>query len=309
MDLVGPLEPTKNRCSYILVVIDYATRYPEAVPLRNITASTVAEELVKIFARVGLPEEILTDQGTNFTSNLMKELCRLFRVRALRTSVYHPQTDGLAERFNRTLKGMLKKFAQEDPSGWDRALPALMFAVREVPQASTGFSPFELLYGRQPRGILDVVREAWEDQVTQTTGSVPYILKLRERLQRVGEFAKQNLLDAQERQAQYYNRRARLRVFQPGDRVLLLLPEQSSKLLARCQGPFEIVCRVGEVNYEVRMPGRRKTTNIYHVNLLKEWRVQEGLVGLEGERVAKFQVGGELTEAQQEEIKQRVITS
>uniref|UniRef100_K7EW93 Integrase catalytic domain-containing protein n=1 Tax=Pelodiscus sinensis TaxID=13735 RepID=K7EW93_PELSI len=244
MDLVGPLERTKNRYQYILVVVDYATRYPEAVPLRNATAPTLANELIKIFSRVGIPGEILTDQGTNFTSALMRELCRLLRVKTLRTSVYHPQTDGLVERFNRTLKGMLRKFVEEEPKEWDRALPALLFAIREVPQASTGFSPFELLYGRQPRGILDIVREAWEAQETRVQGTVQYVLRLRERLRRVGEFAKRNLEEAQGKQARYYNQNARLRTFQPGDRVLLLLPEQSSKLLASWQGPFEVIRRV-----------------------------------------------------------------
>ncbi|XP_067393195.1 SCAN domain-containing protein 3-like, partial [Emydura macquarii macquarii] len=146
MDLVGPLEKTARGHQHILVVLDYATRYPEAVPLRNTTSKAIATELVKIFARVGLPKEILTDQGTPFMSKLMKDLCTLLRVRALRTSVYHPQTDGLVERFNRTLKAMIKKVVSRDGKDWDTLLPYLMFAIREVPQASTGFSPFELLY-------------------------------------------------------------------------------------------------------------------------------------------------------------------
>ena len=87
----------------ILVLSDYATRYPEAIPLRNITAKKVTEVLIEIFARHGIPGEILTDQGTNFTSSLLGELYKLIGVTALRTSPYHPQTDGLVERLNRTL--------------------------------------------------------------------------------------------------------------------------------------------------------------------------------------------------------------
>ncbi|KAG6939195.1 hypothetical protein G0U57_002427, partial [Chelydra serpentina] len=110
LDLVGPLEKSSSGHKYILVVVDYATRYPEAVPLRTTTAPIIANELLQIFSRVGLPREILTDQGTNVTSKLMAELCRLLNIRALKTSVYHPQTDGLVERFNGTLKAMLRKF-------------------------------------------------------------------------------------------------------------------------------------------------------------------------------------------------------
>ena len=114
MDIVGPLPRSRSGNRYVLVMCDYATRYPEAVPLRNINAETIMEELVRIFARVGLPQEILTDQGSNFQSQLSQELYKLLRVSAIRTSPYHPQTDGLLERFNQTLKSMLRKCAAEE---------------------------------------------------------------------------------------------------------------------------------------------------------------------------------------------------
>ena len=110
-------------------------------------AERIAEEFIKLFARVGIPEEILTDQGSNFTSSLLAELYRMLHVHPIRTSPYHPQTDGLVERFNQTLKSMLRKCATKEGKDWDKLLPYLLFAYREVPQASTGFSPFDLLYG------------------------------------------------------------------------------------------------------------------------------------------------------------------
>jgi len=162
MDIVGPLPRSRSGNRYVLVVCDYATRYPEAVALRNTDAESVAEELVKLFARVGIPMEILTDQGTNFTSQLLAEVYKLLHVKGLRTSPYHPQTDGLVERFNQTLKEMLRKTASEEGKDWDKLLPYVLFAYREVPQESTGFSPFELVYGREVRGPLDVLKETWE---------------------------------------------------------------------------------------------------------------------------------------------------
>nr|XP_014426932.1 protein NYNRIN-like [Pelodiscus sinensis] len=131
LNLVGPLEKSGRGHSYILVIVDYATRCPEAVPLKRATAPAIAEALVKLFSWVGLPRELLTDQGTNLTSKVMTELCKVLQIRKLRTSVYHPQTDGLVERFNRTLKWMLRKFSQDDPREWDKLLLALKFAVRE----------------------------------------------------------------------------------------------------------------------------------------------------------------------------------
>ena len=152
MDIIGPLERSSQGYRFVLVLIDYATRYPEAIPLRNISAKSVAQALFHVISRVGIPKEILTDQGTNFMSRTMKELYGLLKVKAIHTSVYHPATDGLCERFNWTLKSMIRKFVHEDARNWHQWLDSLLFAVREVPQASTGFSPFELLYGRRPKG-------------------------------------------------------------------------------------------------------------------------------------------------------------
>ncbi len=104
MDIVGPLEKSSTGHRYILVISDYATRYPEAFPLRTITTPKIVHSLVQLFSRVGIPEEILTYQGTNFTSRLMGQLNRQLGITAIRTSPYHPQTDGLVERFNQTLK-------------------------------------------------------------------------------------------------------------------------------------------------------------------------------------------------------------
>ena len=162
MDIVGPLPRSRSGNRYILVICDYATRYPEAVPLKSIEAERIAEELIKLFARVGIPEEILTDQGSNFTSQLLAELYRMLRVHPIRTSPYHPQTDGLVERFNQTLKAMLRRAAVTEGTDWDKMVPYLLFAYREVPQTSTGFSPFELIYGRSVHGPLDVLCQAWE---------------------------------------------------------------------------------------------------------------------------------------------------
>ncbi|XP_075753964.1 uncharacterized protein LOC142818437 [Pelodiscus sinensis] len=319
LDLVGPLEKSKAGSQYIMVVVDYATRYPEAVPLRNTLAPTLATELIKIFSRVGIPQEILTDQGTNVTSKLREELCKLLEVKTLRTAIYHPQTDGLVERFNQTLKAMLRRFVIEEPREWDRLLPPLLFAICQVPQASTGFSPFELLYGRQPRGILNLLKETWEEQESRARGSVLYIIHLREKLRQLGEFAKANLWEAQVRQTQYYDQRARFWEFNPGDRVLLLLPIRESKLLARWQGPYEVVRRIGPVDYELKMKGGRRETKVYHVNLLKKWHPREAMfimppspqveLGpcLEGTKEAdEVTVGENLSQRQKMEVQQLV---
>ena len=179
------------------------------------------------------------------------------------------------ERLNKTLKSMIRKFVHKDSSNWDRWIDPLLFAVREVPQASTGFSPFELLFGRTPRGVLDLVKESWEEGPSPSKNEVQYVLDLRAKLHTLGQLSRENLLQAQERQQRLYNRGARLRQFSQGDKVLVLLPSSNSKLLAKWQGPFVVTRRVGDVDYEVVRSDRGGATQIYHLNLLKAWREAE----------------------------------
>ena len=276
MDIVGPLPRSRSAKRFILVICDYATRYPEAIPVRSIDTETVAEELLT-FSQVGVPEEVLTDQGTNFTSRLLSEVYRLLHVQPIRTSPYHPQTDGLVERFNQTLKSMLRKAATEEGKDWDRLIPYLLFAYREVPQASTGFSPFKLLYSRHVRGPLDVLRETWEASRQSNESVVSYVMTVQERLAKLSELVRDNLTQAQQTQKAWYDRHARNREFQPGDHVLVLLPTCARKLLAEWQGPYPVLRRVGQVSYEVDMMDRKKRKRIFHVNMLRKWEIQDDL--------------------------------
>ena len=143
VDLIGPLHPPTDKGNrYILTLVDYATRYPEAETLPNIETERVAEALVGIFSRVGVPREMLTDMGSQFTSLLMKELSRLISMKQLTTTPYYPMCNGLVEKFNGTLKQIIKRVCTDRPRDWDKYLSAALFAYREVPQGSLGFSPF-----------------------------------------------------------------------------------------------------------------------------------------------------------------------
>ncbi|XP_024136818.1 uncharacterized protein LOC112151925 [Oryzias melastigma] len=274
MDIVGPLPKSSSGHEYILVVCDYATRFPEAFPLRTITTPAVMRALIQLFSRVGIPDEILTDQGTNFTSRLMKLFQKQLGITAIKTTPYHPQTNGMVERFNQTLKRMLQKFVSDTGKDWDRWLPFLLFAYREVPQASTGFSPFELLYGWEVQGPLDLLKKSWEAKPTDTAerGVIQFVLEMRDRLARYREEAEKNQQEAQRSRKMWYDQQARHRELQPGQKVLLLLPSSSSKLLAKWQGPYTIVRRMGPVTYEVYHPEKKRDKQTYHVNLLKEWK-------------------------------------
>ncbi|KAK7096255.1 hypothetical protein V1264_005571 [Littorina saxatilis] len=269
IDLIGEIKPPSEAGHrWVLTLVDYATRYPEAVPLKKIDTETVAEALVDIFSRIGVPEEILTDLGTQFVSECMEEVNRLLSIRHLTTTPYHPMCNGLVEKFNATLKSTLKKLCSEQPRQWHRYINALLFAYREVPQESTGFSPFELMYGRTVRGPMQILKELWTKDVDtpEVKNSYQYVFELREKLEETLEIARENLRKSQDSGKHYYDRKAVNRKFTPGNKVLILLPTDHNKLLMQWKGPYEVEAVVGINDYKVNVG---KKSKIYHANLLK----------------------------------------
>ena len=200
MDIVGPLPRSNNGNKYILTICDYATRCPDTIPILNTEANAIAKDLVSVFVGVGIPDEILTDQGSNLMSSLLQEMYLMLNISRLRTSPYHPQTDGLTERLNGALKSMIRKFTASNQKDWDEHLPYLLFAYREVPQESTGFSPFELLYGRRVRGSLDVPKEAWVGYEGEKENTSVHVLELKRCLEEMSELVKENVAKAQNKQ-------------------------------------------------------------------------------------------------------------
>ena len=155
MDIVGPLKRSKKGNKYILVLMDYATKWPEAFPLRNILTETVVEHLIEVTARLGVPSELLTDNGTNFISRVMQQFCTMTGMKQIKTSPYHPQTDGMVERFNATLKRLLRKLVNNPGAEWDECLPYVLWAYRGTVHKTTDFSPYHLLFGKEMRMPLD----------------------------------------------------------------------------------------------------------------------------------------------------------
>ncbi|GFO34008.1 Zinc finger protein [Plakobranchus ocellatus] len=269
IDLVGPLNPPSEAGHrLILTLVDYATRFDEAVPLRKIDTECVAEALVDIYSRLGVPEEVLREQGTQFISDCMKEVCRFLGIKRKTTSPYHPMCNGLVERFNATLKTCLRRLCIEQPRQWHRYINPLLFAYRKVPQESTHFAPFELLYGRTVRGPMHILRELWTKEIEEpdVKSSYEYVLNLRERLDDTLKIAREELEKAQGRHKHYYDRTSKRRKFSVGEKVLVLLPTDSNKLLIQWKGPFDIVATVGINDYRINMGGKEKT---FRANLLK----------------------------------------
>ena len=151
------LEPSKGNIENVLVITDHFTRYALAYPSKTQTAQAAARILWDNFiCHYGFPEKFISDQGRNFESDLIKELCKIAGVKKLHTTPYHPQGNGQCERFNSTLCNMLGTLSEEEKSDWKSYLGCMTHAYNCTKHASTTYSPYYLMFGRHPRLPIDV---------------------------------------------------------------------------------------------------------------------------------------------------------
>ena len=269
VDIIGPLVRTRAGNRYILTLIDYFTKYTEAIPLPNQEAETVARALEEIFARHGMPAVILTDQGSNFESKIIKSICSLFGIEKRRTTPYHPQTDGLCERFNGTLKSLLRKRVNRDRDNWDEQIAAALLAYRSSIQASTGLSPFEMLYGREATLPLSISRD--NSTLKPIQGPTKYLSELKDRFSHLKDIASDRQKAAQEKQKKLYDARHRVeskKDFYAGD-LVLLRDQRARGLDNKFIGPFEIVTTL-DSSCLIRSLDTQKLKTV-HYNRLKPY--------------------------------------
>ena len=162
-----------------------------------------------------MPEKVLSDLGTQFISDCIKEVSRLLSIRQLTTTPYHPMCNGLVEKFNSTLRTMLRRSCTEKPMQWNRYIDALLFAYREATHESTECSFFELIYGRTVQSPMRILRRLWtgEGDDVDVRTSYKYVTEVRERLEDTLRIAREELETAQRHQNRYYYLKA-------GDREL-----------------------------------------------------------------------------------------
>lgn len=275
IDIVGPLpkcKETDNR--FILTILDLCTHYPEAIPLKRHTAKDVAQALITVFSRFGFPDEIISDLGTDFQSELMQIFMHEFKIKQIRTSPYHPMANGACERWNSTMKTMLSAVCNKYTDSWDVALPWVLFAYREVPVATLGCSPFELLYGRSVSGPLALLKSSWINDVNINMAKqnvIDFITDTREKVKQAVDLANAHALQERNKAKTWYDKKARDRKYEVGDEVLILLPMVNKPLQAKYYGPYVIVEKLGPVDYIVNTPDRRKQRRVCHANLIKPY--------------------------------------
>ncbi|XP_055874586.1 uncharacterized protein LOC129924395 [Biomphalaria glabrata] len=270
IDIVGPLELTDRKNMYILTLVDMATRWPEAIPLPNVNTSTVIEALSNIFARIGFPEHILSDNGPQFKSELYEQVCRFFHIKVVKSTPYHPSSNGRVERLNGSLKNMLIKVAEKDPRNWDRFINATLFAYREIPNATTGVSPYEMVYGRKVRGPMSIIKNLFTNEFIEreTRNVYEYLLDLKNRLGTTLRVALSNDTKHTKEYKKYYDKHSTKKIILEGDFVLVLKPHRQNKLSMYWDGPYKVERKNSNLNYTIRKGNKLK---VYHINRLAKY--------------------------------------
>ena len=254
-----PLSRNNNR--YLLVLQDYFTKWADAVPLPDQTAARITGELTKIFSQFGHPDVLHSDQGRNFESTILAQTLQAFGVQKSRTTAYHPQGDGMVERFNRSLLQMLRTYVNTQDE-WEQYLPLVLYAYRTSAHASTGASPFLLMFGRNPAASTRFSAPTAFDTLS-------YPAHLQAKLAEFRDFIETNLAAAGHNQKRFYDSRTSTPSFSVGNLVWLSIPT-AGKLDPRWEGEWFVKSTQNPVNVEI---SNGKTTKVVHANRLRHRHV------------------------------------
>ena len=268
IDTCGPYPETEAGNKYVMTVVDHLTGWPEAFATRDKTANTVANVLLRhILPRHACPKILLSDRGSEFLNGVIEYLTEKLHVIHLKTSPYHPQTNAKTERFHRFMVDALSKYSYSDPNNWDTFLPPMLMAYRTAIQKSSKFSPFFMMYGRDPILPIDTLLQPKLKYLGEE-----HVANTLQQLHQAYLDAQENLKDAREYNRRRIDRNAVLKQFEPGDAVFYYNPNQmpgeSSKLRLKWSPFYRILEQTSPVNYKIKhqLSG---LTKIVHVNHLK----------------------------------------
>ncbi|KAG1137606.1 hypothetical protein G6F37_011120 [Rhizopus arrhizus] len=294
---------------YIIAGIDYLTKYVEARPMRFQTSSEIALFLYEeIICRHGCPTIIVTDNGKPFLSDLIRQVCKNYSIIHKTTTPYNPQSNGLIERFNRTLGQILQRRSDDEKKDWDQYLPAALFAYRSMKQATTKHSPFSLMYGYEPKTPFDMEHQIYNRKSPQFDATLFHRTAHQlHNLSRIREQATKAIKTTQAAQKKaiekkILDQRKELKPsFNLGDTVLVykdfLTTSWSGKLQDRWQGPFIIHHLLGKGTYHIKSIDVSDTKiRRVHGNRLKPYSIPNTLWKTEHHRIGSGTLDDETRE-------------
>ncbi|KAL4156031.1 hypothetical protein QTP88_000066 [Uroleucon formosanum] len=237
LDIVGPIDTSLEGNAYILTIQDDLTKFSVAIPLPNHTANTIAKAFVEKFVCLhGIPDSILTDQGPDFLSKIFQACCKLLQIETFKTTAYHPQSNGALERSHRTLTEYLRHFVSEQKQNWDQYIAYAMFVYNSSIHATTGYQPYELVYGRQVE-----VPHSLSRNPQPCYNYDDYNFELRKKLQESHKLARDKIIKTKEKAKTNYDKNERSININVGDKVLTKDHTQKGKLSPKWKGPFEVI--------------------------------------------------------------------
>ncbi len=273
IDIVGPLPKARRGVKYVLTYVCMASRWPEACAMRSCSANEVAECFVQIVSRTGIPMRVLSDRGSVFLGRVMSNVCDMLGVDRVSTSPYRPQSNGVVERFHGTLKLMLAKAVQSGVD-WASFLPMALFAIRQVPNRDVGYSPHQLVFGRNVIGPLDLLYSGWVDESFEQFDVEEWVLMLQEKLSLLHDLAVTEESSNTEKRCLSFNRNKSDRSLEVGSKVLLKIPGMHASLQASWEGPYVVSERISRVTYRV-CKGEGHPVRVVHINNTKVYKERE----------------------------------
>jgi len=275
-DILSGLPVAADNFKYILVICDHFTKWVEAYALPDQEASTCMRAVYDgFFSRIGYPLQIHTDQGRNFESALFKEMCVLTGVSKSRTTRFHPRSDGLTERANRTLLQMLRVTCEGDLAGWLSKLSTVLSAYRATQHKATGITPNMAMLGRETMLSCTLIA-APPDNSTAVT--VPFVERHIDNLRAAHALAREHLHAYAVTQKRYFDARVKPVLYHVGQKVWLYRPrplvrQRHRKLFNQWVGPFTILSFLTPITALVRCNTTHKRQRV-HVDRLSPCAVE-----------------------------------
>ena len=277
MDFVGSLPPSLHRNRFILALTDYFSKWAEAYPLPDQSANYVAVCLADWITRYGAPIRITSDRGASFVSEAVASFCRLWGVQQQFASAYHPQANGLVERFNATLVDMLRAFSIESGKLWDEYINACLFAYRTSIHSSTNTSPDMLVYGQALRIPLDIELNHILHQEHRSPTDSSFVFTHALALERAREQARQYMDRYKQKYEAAYNSKLRPRSFDIGDLVWAKTESHDDKLTPLWRGPFRVFAKPSENSYLLQDESGSSLPSPLPIHELKPARLDSSL--------------------------------